>query len=951
MRLQGIKLNGFKSFGEKTYIEFDNNLIGIVGPNGSGKSNIIDAIKWVFGEQKNKAMRTTSNTDVIFVGSENKKGMNFAEVTLIFDNKDYYLPIEYSEVAITRKLYKTGENEYYINKKKCRLKDINNLILDKGFGKDSFSIISQGKVEQIIMAKPEQRREVVEEVAGILKYKNKKNIANRKLEKTKENIEKIQFIINQINKNLEPLKIASDKAKQYKIIKEDLTKKEINLLSFEIINYKEKLEQINLNQAEKEIEYNQITIDNEELQNKKNNIEQKITTEQININKKNNKIIEIKEQLLKIKNEEQLNQEKIKMFSQNNKLEERFDDLNNKINLMNQIINKSKKEEAIINPQIEKINQEINELQIEQNNLKTTFFKEQRQLNQYEEQIKNFTYPYAINQLLEQKKELIIDLVDRLYKSKKEEALAIDIALGSRKNEVVTQSDEEAKICVNWLKETKKGRATFIPLNKIKPRYIKDEDIKTIKNSNNINGCALDFIEYDKKYTKVFAQLLGTTIICPNVKSAYNALKELKGNYQIVTLTGEIVNNTGKLTGGSYKQINRLYNEQKIEEIKILLKEIKIKEERNNNVLQNKLIEKTDIYMQQNIIQKTINENTLKLKEYENELKQIQSKIMDKDQISDSNVIQNKIKDLTIQEDLLNQELEKNKANIQNLIESNNKLDDEHKEKIALEKTISQQLNDSKIEKVQIENKISIRIDKLREEYELGYQKALSEIDYNIDLDEEKEIIKKQKEKIKKLGFVNIEAIEQYNEEKEKSDYYEEQLADLLKSYQGIEEVISKLDKFVITQFKDAYEKLNIEFSKIFIQLFGGGNAQLILTDPNNLLETGVEIIAQPPGKKSQVIGLLSGGEKSLTAIALLFAILKIRIIPYAILDEVEAALDEANVNRYASYLQVFSQKTQFIIVTHRQGTMEKLNKLYGVTMPNKGISSVLEVDLTNIEI
>lgn len=951
MRLQGIKLNGFKSFGEKTYIEFDNNLIGIVGPNGSGKSNIIDAIKWVFGEQKNKAMRTTSNTDVIFVGSENKKGMNFAEVTLIFDNKDYYLPIEYSEVAITRKLYKTGENEYYINKKKCRLKDINNLILDKGFGKDSFSIISQGKVEQIIMAKPEQRREVVEEVAGILKYKNKKNIANRKLEKTKENIEKIQFIINQINKNLEPLKIASDKAKQYKIIKEDLTKKEINLLSFEIINYKEKLEQINLNQAEKEIEYNQITIDNEELQNKKNNIEQKITTEQININQKNNKIIEIKEQLLKIKNEEQLNQEKIKMFSQNNKLEERFDDLNNKINLMNQIINKSKKEEAIINPQIEKINQEINELQIEQNNLKTTFFKEQRQLNQYEEQIKNFTYPYAINQLLEQKKELIIDLVDRLYKSKKEEALAIDIALGSRKNEVVTQSDEEAKICVNWLKETKKGRATFIPLNKIKPRYIKDEDIKTIKNSNNINGCALDFIEYDKKYTKVFAQLLGTTIICPNVKSAYNALKELKGNYQIVTLTGEIVNNTGKLTGGSYKQINRLYNEQKIEEIKILLNEIKIKEERNNNVLQNKLIEKTDIYMQQNIIQKTINENTLKLKEYENELKQIQSKIMDKDQISDTNVIQNKIKDLTIQEDLLNQELEKNKANIQNLIESNNKLDDEHKEKIALEKTISQQLNDSKIEKVQIENKISIRIDKLREEYELGYQKALSEIDYNIDLDEEKEIIKKQKEKIKKLGFVNIEAIEQYNEEKEKSDYYEEQLADLLKSYQGIEEVISKLDKFVITQFKDAYEKLNIEFSKIFIQLFGGGNAQLILTDPNNLLETGVEIIAQPPGKKSQVIGLLSGGEKSLTAIALLFAILKIRIIPYAILDEVEAALDEANVNRYASYLQVFSQKTQFIIVTHRQGTMEKLNKLYGVTMPNKGISSVLEVDLINIEI
>lgn len=944
MKIIEIKLHGFKSFADKTTIKFDDNLIGIVGPNGSGKSNVIDAIKWVLGEQKSKSMRAKSSTDVIFVGTDSKKAMNFAEVTIVFDNQDHYLNVEYTEVAITRRLYKTGESEYFLNKNKCRLKDINDLVMDKGFGKNSFSIISQGKIEEIIMAKPEVRREIVEEVAGVLKYKNKKELAIKKLNITLENLNKINFIFEQIQEQVIPLQKASEKAQKYQELNEEYQKKDIQLLATEIRETNEYLDHIRLENLEYQKNDNEL---NTEIENilKKEQVEIE-AIKKFSIEEKT-----IREQLLNIQEETLIKKSRIELIQERNILyasegnnQKRIQILVDKIRDNESLIKNIEKELIKTKPKLIEEQRIINKYKIEileiQNKI-TSSKNEQFKLEEIES--KN-QYPYAVKQLLDENIQGIINIVGNLYNSSHETNLAISTIIGMRKNELVTDNEITAKKCIEILKTKKLGRVTIIPLNKIKPRFIKENDLKTIKESNHFLGVATDFIQIEPKYQKVFASLLGTTILCRTIEDAYIGLKKLTGNYQLVTLEGDIVNNSGKVTGGYDKKINKYNTKEQIIKLKKSIEELENEIFEKQTNLDQKIRNKRETEIDFETNEAYFKNKNSELEENKTELKQLQPS--DNQNKGDGSKIQEELKKLIQSENETFEKLETIKSQIETCEKIKEELNTQLTKIRSEEKINNQKLNETKMKLVQSENLISTSLDRLREEHNISYEGALRTLTNNINIDETRNRLRKLKKEINELGFVNLDAIKEYSEKKTLLEEYQNHKEDLTKSRDKIIQIIDRLDEFVITQFKEAHTKLNIEFGKIYQQLFDGGIAELVLTNPENILETGIEIIARPPGKKSQVIGLLSGGEKALTAIALLFSIIKVRVIPFAILDEVEAALDESNVERYATYLQIFSKKTQFLVITHRQGTMAKVERLYGVTMPQKGISKVLNIDL-----
>lgn len=939
MRVKAIKLNGFKSFGEKTTIDFDESLIGIVGPNGSGKSNVIDAIKWVFGEQRSKNLRTTTNTDVIFVGSQNKKPMNFAEVTLIYDNSDNYLEINFKEVAVTRRLYRTGENEYFINNQKCRLKDVTALTLDKGFGKDSFSVISQGKVEEIIMAKPEKRREVVEEVAGILKYKNQKDTAGRKLIRLRENIDKIEFIIEEIRKKLKPLAEASEKAQKFKELSDELRQKEVSVLSFEIATAGEKLENSkvkNIEYQKQEQEYADIYRRLETTARELNQQLEEYRSAEMEIS---SGILSIKDKLLELRNKVNIISERALVYG--------GDDVGDRINFLEQKISNTSEALREANVQLSKLVprseekiEKINKLKLQMEEKRKKYQSNKINYSRLIEEQKRSSYPFAVQKVLEEKIQGVTGPVAKLYSIKSGYETAINAVIGNRKNEVVTVDETSAEACIEILKKKRYGRVTFNPLNKIKPRYPRAEDRDAIDNLT--LGTGIKFINYDLKYKKLFEMFLGNILVCKDIQQAYKAQRELHGVYQLVTLEGDIVSGNGKLTGGSMKKNNRYEVEDKLSQLKQEIDSYETSEIEVNNEIESEVVQKNELDLEINIVRNFVKKNKEELSLYNAEYAGIQGD----DSHTELARFKNEIAELEEKELIL---LKKQEENLLKMKKTTNAVEDNNErftEVRSEEKIFNQENNDNNIRMADLKNKMNLAIDKLREDYELTYAASKEFVMSEFDFEEYASDVKELKKEIKDLGFVNLEAVKLYENENKRFEYYTAQKEDLEISREKILKIIEKLDKFVKREFEEAFVKLNDEFKAVFTNLFGGGNAELFLTDPSNLLESGVEILAQPPGKKSQIIGLLSGGEKALTAIALLFAILKIRVIPYAILDEVEAALDEVNVSRYATYLKIFSQKTQFIVITHRQGTMEKMDKLYGVTMPEKGISSVFDINL-----
>ena len=1176
MYLKRLELKGFKSFPNKTDIIFKEGVTAIVGPNGSGKSNVSDAVRWVLGEQSIKSLRGDKLEDVIFAGSDNQKPMNFCEVALTIDNSDEKLNIDYSEVTIKRRAYRNGESQFYLNNKNCRLKDIKEILLDTGIGKDGYSIVEQGKVDEILSNNPVNRRKVFDEACGISKYRYKKTESERNLRNTKENLERINDIYVEIENQIKPLYNQQVKARKYLDLSETLKKLEVNNYIREIQRIEQQLKEIN-SQYEvlgKELEHidkekilfeensKEVSIQIEEidksiekateyinsiksvidkkdyeinlLNQRKDNSSTKIkrnTEELENINKS---LEDNKENLEKINNEKEEKEKSINEFknqlnifmekneTNKNKIEELNDrienlkdeiikllnekqDVSNKLSTLNANKDNINQRNENIDVEIREINEKLKskeellkEIQDEINNKKEKIEDLKNKVNNYYENLRKLKEDnqnlntkmqnnnYALKEY-SSKLNVYIDMenhyegfnrgVKEVLKNKNLKGIygalgqvvtvpqkyekAIEAALGAYMQNIITADENSAKAAINYLKHNKIGRVTFLPMN-----IIKSKKINNIQTRTNIIGIASDLISYDDKYRDILENILGRTIVIDNIDEGIKFARETGHKYKVVTLEGEILNPGGSLTGGSLKTSGnilsrkRLINEfnEKIkttkeenasiqeklvsiekdiisckeniqsyeEEMKNLDKELifsnssysryeeeinnflssmkKLENEKQNlgsnlsytlqkkevlesqikdiddkhknnkeniETLNEELNKESEIYEAEkskfdNInlqltkdkeILKSFNADMERIKEY---LNQLHSKklLIEKENNEEENEIKDIDKKIILEnrekENLKNQLNENNKGlenkkiareNLkQNLDDNNIKLKNIDKQFMELKEAIFKV--ESKIEKLE-SNKESNNF-KLFEDYNLTYLQAIELRDDEIEIN--KKILDSIKKDIRSLGNVNVDSIEEYKETKERYDFYSEQKEDLQKSIEAIEEIIAELEEHMKVQFKEEFDKINENFKYVYNRLFGGGEGNLTILDEENILESDIEITAKPPGKKMKNLSLLSGGEKALTAISILFSILLAKPTPFCILDEIEAPLDDSNIARFGKFLKELTSTTQFIAVTHRRGTMEAADYIYGVTMEQRAISKVIALSLNEAE-
>ena len=1180
MYLKRLELQGFKSFADKTILEFMPGITTVIGPNGSGKSNISDAIRWVLGEQSIKSLRGAKSEDIIFAGTQNRKSLGFAEASLVFDNNDGKLPIEYAEVTVTRRIYRTGETGYFINKTPCRLKDILELFMDTGIGKDGYSIIGQGKIDEILSNKSEDRRHIFEEAAGIVKYRSRKEDSEKKLERAKLNLLRINDILAEIENNIEPLKIQSEKAKKFLSLREELKGIEVGLFLYNIDLYKERLEKITADEeimnATYESEENSQKLKNEE----KNNLKLEINNLIEEIEKMQNIGFESTNQIEKINSNINVSEERINNIKENNiRYETEINELNEKINeLKEEEKQKIAKKENLYNNK-EKFEKELKEKEEELSKLTTKLSSKQLEIenkkriieentdNKYEMQneintqdvkvdsiIKNVkskteeldltiseldqsrlkkseieqnfldienkrnkikndlseienkkieadnkikTYELQINQLgqeirikesrlkfleetekekegytksvksllksaevNEELKKGLHDVVANLINVKKEYEIAIEMALGASLQNVVTETEQDAKRLIEYLRNNNLGRVTFLPISAVNGKKLE----KAHLNIKGVIGIASDLVEYNNKYDGIFKNLLGRTVIVEDMEAGVAVAKKNSYSFRIVTLKGDIINSSGAMTGGSVqaKTVNILGRSREIEALKEELKsldiKIKNKEEEKEKYIESiedllETIESLESNLQEIDIEyatqkqkvELIVENVDKLvsrmdktkQEIENLNKQKTEIIEHKKQLIENlENLEEEIQKLNLEVeefvrvnkddqtyiDNLNMDITNLKISVSSFEESemsideiterikidikNNTLSLESKkdqieknkqEEVSLKAKIDELQNDivkikenvknsgSKIEELKnnknekntylekIEKEIEeqftrlqdikeqlVKIDikknktsqdledvvnKLWEEYELTPNNA-DRFTKTTDQAKTQKEVNYLRTQIRDLGSINIDSIKEYQTLKERYDFMCEQRLDLENSMSKLKNVISEMINIMKTQFKDKFKLINKNFNEVFTELFGGGKAELILENEEDVLNCGIDIRVQPPGKKLQNMTLLSGGEKAFTAIAILFAILKINPAPFCVLDEIEAALDDVNVNRYAEYLKKFSQYTQFLVITHRKGTMEAADTVYGITMEENGISKLLSMKL-----
>ena len=1180
MYLKRLEMQGFKSFADKTVLELRKGITTVIGPNGSGKSNLSDAIRWVLGEQSMKSLRGTKSLDVIFAGTQNRKSLGFAEASLVFDNSDGALPIEYQEVTVTRKLYRSGETGYFINKTPCRLKDVLELFMDTGIGRDGYSIIGQGKIDEILSNKSEDRRHIFEEAAGIVKYRIRKQESEKKLEHTKLNLLRINDILTEIEGNLEPLKDQSEKAKKYLNLRDELKNIEIGLFIHNIEKYKQtlqeltkdeeitkeqcneeegKLERIKMLKEELKSAIDDITAKIEEMSNLGFESQKEIEMLNSDINVAKTRISNNKENKLRFEKEIEENQKRMqeleeekkqkedKKFSlrenkekftkeleekqksleeitktlsakaleiENNKrtVEENTDkkyelqsEINTqKINYENyekrqkQIEgeiqtniseldttrmrkediskdfyeienkrNKKTKEIEQIKKQKEEANQKIKNYEIKINNLASEIrIKESRQKFLIETEKEKEGYIKSVKTLLkdcENTKELgkgMYGVLANIIEVPEELQTAIEMCLGASLQNIVTETEEDAKRLVEHLRKNNLGRASFLPITSV--RGSKLEKIKT--NEKGYIGIASDLIKYNKKYEQIIYNLLGRTVIVDNMDTAIKIAKQNKYAFRIVTKEGDVINASGAITGGSVakktvnilgrsKEIEKLGKEieegkkkiqdltkekeeyeesiegilelsanlekdlqeidityatekqkillieeniQKIEKRIKTLKEEKEKLEKQKEEANNKKEEITktieNLTEETNKLTKIISEYTelnkdnqkyiddlnyditnLKISvssfdESENSIEELEQRIKQEIETTNKSTENKKIQIEQIEQDNINleQTINETKEKIENIKkevsqsglkvenlkqerkEKSEKLakqEEQITEKFSIIEDLKSQLVKLEVKKTKIEEDINTIINKMWEEYELtpntvtNYKKP-----ENIALTQKR--VNELRTEMKNLGSVNLDSIEEYKNLKERYDFMSEQRLDLENTMSKLRKIVTEMTQIMKEQFKEKFKTINKNFQEVFQELFGGGKAELKLEDEENILECGIEITVQPPGKKLQSMSLLSGGEKALTAIALLFAILKINPAPFCVLDEIEAALDDVNVYRYAEYLKKFAQETQFLVITHRKGTMEVADTVYGVTMEESGISKLLSMKL-----
>ena len=981
MYLKTIKAYGFKSFADKIEINFEKNINGIVGPNGSGKSNVVDAVRWVLGEQSMKSLRGETATDIIFSGSKSRKPLNSASVTLIFDNTDLYLPIQYTEVSVKRVIYRSGENEYYLNNEKCRLKDITNLLTDTGADKESFNIISQGKIDEILSTKPADRRGVFESAAGVMKYKKRKEEAVKKLERTNLNLNRVNDIINELENNLPPLERQSKDATKYLEVKDVLSNLNISLIASDItkLTHEEKIIAEKIDTLKDEVvklSTTHSTYDIELLEKKdeQKKLEEKLREEQntlIELTKSIEKInadirlFKMKEQysaIDKSKEEENLIQKKEQLLIEKNTLNEQ----NNSI-----FTEQAKLAEEVTH--LKEVSQKLQEELASKNKLTSMLEKSHQEINNLEYKInylrdsleKNNSLPHSVKSILNNKRLTgVHNIVGSLITMDNSYTTAITTALSASINYLVVSTTHDAKQMVTYLKENNLGRATFLPIDTIKPRTIDSQTLEKLKNTPGFIDIASNLVEYQERYQNIITNLLGNIIICNNIDTATNISKSIFNRYKIITLDGQVINVGGSITGGSIQNKNNIIKEKYDLENNLLEQESKKekrKELENLLTIQNKKI----AALNQEVLEKTT--NTKASEELINEKKK---KLIEQQECIAS--LELEIKNSTaIQENSSNQELERMLNMYYSAIASHDNIEKEINLLTSKKKNIEEHINEiealskqdnaniSQKEKVLKEleikrNTMDIKLDNLLislgEEYNLTYESAINNYKLEIPENIAREKVRDLKNEIKSLGYVNVEAIEEYKQLKERYEFLNSQRQDLKNAESTLLEIMKEMDDIMKEKFLKTFESIRLEFKKVFHQMFRGGSAELRLTDPDNLLETGIEIEAIPSGKNLKNITLLSGGEKTFTAISLLFAILNVRPVPFCLLDEVEAALDDANVESFGRYLDEYRNKTQFILITHKKKTMEFANTLYGITMQESGVSKLVSVKLEDIE-
>ena len=1179
MYLKSIEIHGFKSFANKIKFEFHNGITGIVGPNGSGKSNVADAVRWVLGEQKVKQLRGSKMEDVIFAGTENRKPLGFAYVAITLDNSDHKLDVDYEEVTVSRRLFRSGESEYMINGTQVRLKDVNELFYDTGIGKEGYSIIGQGQIDQILSGKPEERRELFDEAAGIVKFKRRKNQALKKLDDENQNLVRVQDILAELERQVGPLEKQCEKAKKYLLFKDDLKKYDVNMFLVEMEDIKNRLSDLDkkleiatsdMNSSNEEFEnikkqYTKLEADLEEINNSIEAKKTMSTDTVLKIEKLEGRILVLKEQINSAKNNEEFIAARVNAISsdiaqkEKNLTElckekddnenviqetiksqseittdisvikeeiENFDKeiaehkaeiieiLNSKSmiksklqrcdTLLEQInIRKSQLNQKLIEFQSEKENQEskieelkaeldkvnysidelnktvseyindLNDLRVENSKITKSISENRERYHKSKsnlEALKNITERYegygnSIKKVMELKenKKGIIGVVADIIKVEKKYEVAIETALGGNIQNIVTDTETTAKEIIEYLKKNKYGRATFLPLSSMtKKTGFNNEDVFFDKG---VLGLACDLVEIKKEYEGVTKYLLGKVVVVDTIDNAIALERKYRYSLRIVTLEGEYLIIGGSISGGAFKNnSNLLGRRREIEELENKLKDLKNeKENLDKNLIENR--SKTSVLndeldkinkalQEQNIAKNTlelnlkqakdrknnidteyqeytaesgniaseignINNNSLELnkeltnvedrnseleeliKQKSNNMDSINAKLVEKTSLLEEINIEisslkqkheflcEKIQNSNNQISDLKNELEQIKNNssennneisarietidgitkeieegrklieklnleIEDLKNAKEKQNKDHKEFFDKREELSSRITqlDKEIyrlnsQKENLQEKNETKINYMWNEYEITYRNAVELRDESLnDKAELRNSIANLKRQIKELGDVNVNAIEEFKEINERYQFMKEQHEDLMRAKENLLKIIDELEVGMRKQFKEKFAEIQVEFDKVFKELFGGGAGVIELTEADDILDAGINIISQPPGKKLQNMMQLSGGEKALTAICLLFAIQNLKPSPFCLLDEIEAALDGSNVIRFAEYLHKLTENTQFIVVTHRRGTMGCADRLYGITMQEKGVSALVSVDL-----
>ncbi|SLL31233.1 cell division protein [Mycobacteroides abscessus subsp. abscessus] len=1180
MFLKRLDIIGFKSFADRISVDFVPGVTAVVGPNGSGKSNITDAIRWVLGEQSAKSLRGSKMEDVIFSGSDSRKAVNFAEVTLTLENEDHFLPLDYHEVSVTRRVYRSGESDFLINKQSCRLKDIVDLFMDSGLGREAFSIISQGKVEEILNSKAEDRRSIFEEAAGVLKYKTRKKKAEGKLVETQDNLNRVNDILHELESQVEPLKIQSSMAKEYLHHRENLESIEVALMVHDIEEAHERFEaiskQLEANKQEelklssmlqsKEAKMEEVknevaaldeSIDDlqqvlllvseelEKLEGRKEVLKERKKNATQNRDQLEKSKVELQERVAALGSQKEtqqklvhqlqaeskeiedtlkVNEKNLALFNEN--LEEKIEMLKsdyidivsnqaaskNELNsVIHQLSNQEKrtsqldeenvnftKERVRIQEKKTGITDKLKELSDELEKWSTAWKEKQSHFAGIEAKIqqieKSLYQSYQFAQQAKSRKEMLEELeedysgffqgvkevlkargkslhgirgaVAELMHVPKEYSVSLEIALGGSMQHIVVETEQNGREAIAFLKKNGFGRATFLPMNVIKGKTLADSQLRLIQGHPAFVGIAADLISYDSQYSEIMRSLLGNVIITKDLKGANEMAKILQYRSRFVTLDGEIVNPGGSMTGGAIKQkqasiITRkgeleelkkkifemdktslkleeqlkkgkaaLQAEEssmeearlKVEDLRFQiqtwkddLKEVEFEERAMNDKLSLYDRNKADSHQEQELLlkqridlQKELDLQNKKLTELDKEIALLTEQ-KNKQTVSKESVV-NTISDLRIQSAAKKEQLRHEKDKLATILHEHEiteekwklvsedlrllssemsnshsgeatleeaadhkqhekqetiqlislrreerlqkqmqleELELETKEQRRLHRGIVQSLKDEEVKLNRVDVELDTRLTNLREEYLLTYEGAKLEYPLTLEVEEARKKVKLIKLAMEELGTVNLGAIEEYERISERYEFLLEQKTDLEEAKDTLYQVIDEMDEEMKNRFEQTFEGIKAHFETVFQSLFGGGSADLVLTNPEDLLNTGVEIVAQPPGKKLQNLSLLSGGERALTAIALLFSILKVRPVPFCILDEVEAALDEANVFRFSSYLKRYSHETQFIVITHRKGTMEEADVLYGVTMQESGVSKLVSVRLS----